>query len=375
MWPVMEDGATAFQLRDRQIRQVGIVGAGHVGSDLALAFARGLLGFQTVITLQDVSEDALSHAREQVERQVALQERDGRLTSAQARKLLASVHYTRELEPLKLANILIEAITEDPQLKIDLYKRLESICREDALLLSCSAHLQPEVIFAGLRQPRRALVARFGYPSEVHPAVELVPGPETSGLVMSFVELLLELIGKAPVVVASRYGHALAPVVEALLLAGCLAVERGWATPKQIDQVCRRALGAVIGPFELMNATGGAEAAGVALTEYQRFIMPWYHPSRLLQEQLRSGRPWRTLEPDETVELPPALYERLASWMVGAYFAAVSELVDAQLVDLSALDEALDLGLGLTPAFGLMNQMGLGAALRLVEHFASRIRA
>lgn len=359
----------AFQLRDRRIAQIAVVGAGNIGPDIAFDFVRALFPHRVPVVLVDAAEQALGPAQARLGGKVETLIATGQLGRADGESMLGLLSYTTHLEQIKQANLIMEAVTEDLQVKRSLYERLEAVCRADALLLSTSAHLQADALFPALRNPRRAAVARYAYPADRNPLVELAPGPSTSGLLLSFLELLYELIGKSPVVVRSRYGHALSPVAEGLLLAGCIAVERGWATVGQIDFVCRSQLGQALGPFNLLNASGALCAAEVAFGHYNVRLMPWFQAPRLLRDRLQSGAPWSTTLP-EGATLPSPLLEKLTSWMLGAYFAVTAELVDARLTDLTALDEAIGLGLAIRPPLSLMNEVGIEKALRLVERFA-----
>ena len=188
---------------------------------------------------------------------------------------------------------MIEAISEDLPAKREVLGQIEQLIRNDAILLSTSAHFEPRELFSGLRRPRQAAVARYGYPADSNPTVELVAGPGTSPVLMGFIELLYEQSGRAPIQVGSRFGHALSPSQTGCLLAACTIVERGWASVDQVDAAFRAVLGHPTGIFEGLDLRGGSRGAAVGLSHYGMRVGPWYRLPELLKHKTLSAEPWR----------------------------------------------------------------------------------
>ena len=176
---------------------------------------------------------------------------------------------------------MVEAISEDLPAKREVLGQIEQLIRNEAILLSTSAHFEPQELFSGLRRPRQAAVARYVYPADRNPTVELVAGPDTSSVLMGFVELLYEQSGRAPIQVGSRFGHALSPIADGLLLAACTMVQRGWATVDQVDAAFRAVLGHPTGIFEEFDLSGGNEGRGCGtepLRHASRAVVPPARP-------------------------------------------------------------------------------------------------
>jgi len=103
-----------------------------------------------------------------------------------------------------------------------------------------------------------------------------------------------ESIGKAPIKVKSRYGYAVNPIFEGVFLAAALTVEQGMATVKQADVMVQKALGMGVGPFTAHNLSGGNPLTQHGLNEMNTKIMPWYRSPKMLDDQVKSGKPWET---------------------------------------------------------------------------------
>jgi enoyl-CoA hydratase/carnithine racemase len=99
-------------------------------------------------------------------------------------------------------------------------------------------------------------------------------------------------------------------------------------------------------------------------------IMPWYRSPKILDDQVKSGKPWETAGKGEKVEYPPETYEAVSRRVIGAYFGMICEIVDSGISNIGDMELAMDVGLVLIPPFSMMNKMGVKKALELVEAYA-----
>lgn len=361
----------AYQLRDRRFTRVGVVGAGIIGPGVALHLAEFLGVHDVAVVVIDTSERALAGAKQRIRLTLDQRVAAGSLTSDKAQQIERSISLTTIRNQLEGASLVVEAISEDLPAKREVLGQIEQLIRNDAILLSTSAHFEPQELFSGLCRPRQAAVARYVHPADRNPTVELVAGPDTSPVLMGFIELLYEQSGRAPIQVASRFGHALSPIADGLLLAACTMVERGWASVDQVDATFRAVLGHPTGIFEEFDSSGGTRGAAVGLSHYGMRVGPWYHLPELLRHKALSAEPWRQGASESADALHGPAARQVADYLLGAYFSLACEVLDAQLIDLSDLQEALELGLGMRSAFALMNERGPVNALRLVEQFTA----
>jgi enoyl-CoA hydratase/3-hydroxyacyl-CoA dehydrogenase len=354
----------------QHLRLVGVVGSGQIGPDIALHFAKALHGQGTAIVVVDVAGDALERGRAKLEQKLARGRETGAFSEPDASAMARAVTFSTDFGLLRGAGLVVEAATEDIGVKRRIFATLEEVCGSSAVLASNSSHIEPERIFAELRDPARALVLHYFYPAERNPLVEIVAGHATAPGLVDALLSFYEGIGKIPIRVGSRYGYAVNPVFEGLFLAAALAVEEGLGTTREVDAAARRALGLGVGPFTAMNLTGGNPITDHALDEMRQRLGPWWRSPALLKSAMAARRPWDVPKRDEPVELPAAQEQRIADTMQGAYFGLVGEILDSGIVSLADLELAVETGLAMRAPFASMNQLGPDRALALVRSYA-----
>jgi enoyl-CoA hydratase/carnithine racemase len=179
-----------------------------------------------------------------------------------------------------------------------------------------------------------------------------------------------EFIGKVPIYVEGRYGYALNPIFEGIFLAAALIVEKGVASVKQADAIVQKALGMGVGPFTAHNLAGGNPLTQHGLMGMTSAIMPWYRSPKILDDQVKSGKPWETPGRGEKVDYSSETYEAVSNRVIGAYFGMACEIVGSGITNISDLDLGVDVGLVMNPPFGMMNKVGIKKSLELVEAYA-----
>ena len=359
----------SFRFGSRVINRIGIVGSGQIGPDIALHLAKALYREKVPVTVVDFLPGPPSPARgtRNASRKGRRRGRPGPF-GGRGCPPAPPLHNNDELRE---ADLVIEAATENLQVKRRIFEQLETLCAPRAILASNSSHIEPALIFENLKHPERALVIHYFFPAERNQLVEIVPGPTTDAELVQGAMTFYEEIGKVPIRVGSRYGYAVNPVFEGLFLAAALAVEEGLGSAKEVDAAARRALGLGVGPFTAMNLTGGNPITHHALDEMTSRIGPWFRSPRLMHDAIASGAPWDVPKRDEQVVLPPQREQRIADAMLGAYFGICGEIADSGIVSLSDLELAVEVGLAMRAPFTFMNELGVGRALELVEAYAA----
>ena len=359
-----------YRFSELALDRVGVVGSGNIGPDIALYFAKALHAHGVPVVVVDVAAEALERGRAKFEQKVAKGRESGAFTPEAAEAILAGTTFTTDYEQLRGAGLVVEAATENLEVKRRIFARLASVCGPTAILASNSSHLEPEEIFSGLARPERSLVIHYFFPAERNPLVEIVPGRATDCALTRRLLGLYEAIGKVPILVGSRYGYAVNPVFEGLFLAAALAVEEGLGTTREVDAVARRALGLGVGPFTAMNLTGGNPITSHALDQMTRFG-PWWRTPQLMKEAMASGRPWEVPRRDEKVDVPPDRQRRIGDAMRGAYFGLVGQILDTGIIGIADLELGVETGLVMKPPFEYMNELGVDRALALVRDYAA----
>ncbi|MFK7738782.1 MAG: 3-hydroxyacyl-CoA dehydrogenase/enoyl-CoA hydratase family protein [Planctomycetota bacterium] len=360
----------SFTHQGREIRKVAVIGSGQIGPDIALYFSKVLSPYGVETVVVDVSEDALAGGRKKLEKKVSKGVESGAFTAEQQTKMVGSVAWTTNYDDIKGADLVVEAATENKELKGKIFGMVEGLVADDAILCSNSSHLEPEVIFANSKSKGRTAVVHYFFPAERNLLVEVVPGKDTASATTQWLMSFYEGIGKVPIEVQSRYGYALDPVFEGLFYACALLAEKGVGTTKQIDVVCKRTFKMGVGSFTAMNLTGGNPITAVGLDNYTTKIGPYFKTPDSLKEKVEKKEPWDVPARGEKVDVPDDVANSVRDALMGAYFGLCGEIVDAGLVSVADFNMGLDVGLDMKPAFSFMNEVGTKKALELVQAYA-----
>lgn len=285
----------------RTITRVAVVGAGAMGSQIAMTVA--LSGRDA--GLHDVDPDAAGRAvtalRERLESQVARRRR----TRGEVDGALARLTVEEDLErAVRDADLVIEAVVERLDVKRDLFARLGTACPQHTILASNSSSIVPSRLADASGRPDRFCNIHFFNPALVMTGVEVVRGPETSDATMSTATTFVESLGKQPIVLEREiFGFVANRILNAVRDEAIRLHEGGYASVEAIDTACRTALGHPMGPFALMDLTGLDIGY---LTKQQRYADtgdPADLPSRSVTDLVeaghlgrKSGRGWYTYD-------------------------------------------------------------------------------
>jgi enoyl-CoA hydratase/3-hydroxyacyl-CoA dehydrogenase len=379
-WPIIpvfhfstiprEELLMAFTMFGRTIRKIGIIGSGNIGPDIALHFSQNLFSYGVPVVVVDIVQAALDAGSKKAESKMAKAAEKGIYKKEEADAIFKNMTFTTDYGKIADADFVIEAAFEKEDVKHKIFDQCQEACPKTAIFASNSSHMVPEEIFKKMKDKSRCLVIHYFYPAERNMLVEIVPGKDTDPTLVEYLMKLYEFIGKAPIKVKSRYGYAVDPIFEGLFEATALTVEKGLASVKQADVIVQKALGMGVGPFTAHNLAGGNPITQHGLSEMTTKIMPWYRSPKILDDQVKSGKTWETAARGEKVDYSPEVEEAVSKRVIGAYLGMVCEIVDSGIASVGDMELALDLGLAMTPPFGLMNKMGVKKALELVEAYA-----
>ncbi|MBI2264431.1 MAG: 3-hydroxyacyl-CoA dehydrogenase family protein, partial [Armatimonadetes bacterium] len=358
----LENKTTGYHFKSIRVSKLAIIGAGQIGPDIMLHFSKVFAKRGVSLVLVDIAEEAIRNARIKIEKKIQKGLETGAFKSTEAEYMKNSIHYTLSYSDIAGSDIVLEAATEDENIKDKIFKQVESLCDEKCLFLSNSSHMQPEVIFKNVSNRSRCLVTHYFFPAERNPVVELIPSAGTDQKLVEDLTGFYEAIGKVPIVVTSSYGYAIDPIFEGLCRTALLCLERGLGTEKEIDKVAMDTLGLGVGPFTALNLTGGNPITDHGLDEMGRKLMPWFKSPDKLKEAVRSGVRWQTAARGETIVVTPEKRGKIAHQFLGAYFGLASWIIDLGITTVHDLDMACELALVVKPPFTLMNEVGLDRA-------------
>lgn len=361
----------AFKYKSLSITKISVIGAGQIGPDIALHFAKSLSPFGVSVIVVDISPEALEKAKTKAHKKIQKGVEAGAFKPEQAEKMKNGLIFSSDYENVRGSELVIEAATEDENIKDKIFRQVESLTDDNCIYLSNSSHMQPEVIFRNIKNKSRCLVAHYFFPAEINPVVELVPGKETDTTLLNLLLGFYESIGKVPVKVKSSYGYAIDPIFEGICQTAIMCFEKGWGTEKEIDAAAMKALGQGIGPFTALNLTGGNPITAHGLDEMGKLVMPWFKTPKILHDKNQKKEAWNIAQRGEKVELSTEKEEKLVKEFQGAFFALASYILDIGIVDINDLNMACEMSLVIRPPFSFMNKMGINKAYDLVKNFCA----
>ena len=245
-----------------EVTTVGVLGAGTMGAGIAQVAAEAGLE----VLLHDQIAGATDRARERIGGFLARKVEKGQLTDAERSAAVDRLGTAAMMEGLAVADIVIEAIPEDLELKRDAFRRLDGVAGAEIILATNTSSLAVARIAEATTHPARVIGMHFFNPVPLMGLVEVIPGPMTDRAVTDSVALLARLLGKTPVVAADTPGFIVNRVQRAYYLEACRILEGGLSDVPAIDDAMR-GIGFRLGPFELADVVGTDVnlAAGMAI--------------------------------------------------------------------------------------------------------------
>jgi 3-hydroxybutyryl-CoA dehydrogenase len=265
---------------------LGVVGAGFMGSGIAESAARAGLG----VSLFEPDRAPLERSRAAIEGSLQKAVGRGKLTREDAADQLDRIAWVTDLDALAAADAVVEAVTEDLEVKRDLFRRLDALLPPDALLASNTSSI-PIAELAGVTdRPDRVLGLHFFSPVPVMRLVEVVAGLETSPDTIARAHALGSRLGKTPIQTKDRSGFVVNFLLVPYLLAAVRMYEDGFAGREDIDQGMVLGCGHPMGPLALCDFIGLDVVQAIAESLFEEFREAQYAPPPLVRRMVAAGR-------------------------------------------------------------------------------------
>ena len=268
------------------IDRVGVVGAGLMGSEIALVFA--LAGRD--VLLSDVSEDSLKRALDNLGKVLDKGSQRGFYPAEQKAPTLARIRTTTDLALYADRDLVIEAVFEDEKVKADTFRKLDAICAGACIIATNTSTISISGLAAYVKPARRShfLGTHFFSPVSRMKLVEVIPGLDTAPEIVEAAMAACKEAGKVPIRVKDVVGFAVNRILHAFMIEAVRLVEEGVATPEEIDLACKLGLGHPVGPFELSDAVTNSlslQAQEIMHAAYG----PRFLPRPLLKQMVQAG--------------------------------------------------------------------------------------
>jgi len=268
-----------------EIRTIGVIGAGTMGSGIAHVFARN--GYPVVLceVEQRFLDRGLGTIRKNLEREAA----KGKLTAEESQAALGRIAGVLDRERLAECDFVIEAATEKFEIKKEIFTDLDRIAREEIVLASNTSSISVTRLGNVTRRPDRVIGMHFFNPVPVMKLVEVIRGMATSQQTFEQVRDLARKLGKTPVEVNDAPGFVSNRVLMPLLNEAMYAVMEGVATAEAVDEVFKLGMAHPMGPLTLADFIGLDVCLDIMRVLQEGFGDPKYRPCPLLVRMVDAG--------------------------------------------------------------------------------------
>ncbi len=267
------------------IKRVGVLGCGLMGGGIAQVAATA--GYETIV--RDVSQQVWDKARAGIEKSLAKFVEKGKLSAADRDAALKRLRFTTATADLKSCDIVVEAVTEDLELKNSLWRELDALTGPDTIFASNTSSLTIAAMAAATKRPDRVVGLHFFNPVPLMPLVEVVRTVTTSEETFRRAFGFAKSLGKEPVAAKDNSGFIVNLLLVPYLLDAIRAVERGVGSVPDVDKAMQLGCGHPMGPLTLLDFVGLDTTYKIAEIMFAEYREQRYAPPPLLKRMVLAG--------------------------------------------------------------------------------------
>jgi 3-hydroxybutyryl-CoA dehydrogenase len=265
------------------IKNVFVIGAGTMGNGIAQVSAQA--GYNVIMS--DIKDEFVSRGMATIEKSLDRMIKKGTLQESEKAEIMSKIKTTTDTNDAKDADLVIEAAPEELELKVNIFKQLDAICKEDAILGTNTSSLPIGAIAAATGRPEKVIGIHFMNPVPMMKGVEVIPGRNTSEDVLEAAKEYVKSIDKEPCEARDYAGFIVSRLVDAIMNEAFWCVMDG-NKPEEVDKAVKLCLNHPMGPLELCDLAGADVVLHGLETMYDEFgerLMP----APLLKNMVRSG--------------------------------------------------------------------------------------
>ncbi len=270
-----------------EVKKICVLGAGLMGSGIAQVSAEAGLE----VTMRDIEERFVQNGFNIIKKNYERAISKGKMTKEQSEAVLARIKGFVDLgQAVQGADVVIEAVIENMDLKRQVYKELDRLCGKNTILASNTSGLSITEIASVTKRPEKVVGMHFFNPVPVMKLVELIKGQSTSAETFDLIKSLSEKMGKTPIAVNEAPGFAVNRILVPMINEAIFALQEGIASVEDIDKGMVLGANHPIGPLALADLVGLDTLLMVQENLYKEFGDSKYRPCPLLRKMVRAGQ-------------------------------------------------------------------------------------
>ncbi|WP_424494350.1 3-hydroxyacyl-CoA dehydrogenase family protein [Salinimicrobium sp. GXAS 041] len=269
------------------MKNIAVIGAGTMGNGIAHTFAQ--FGYKT--NLIDISEKSLEKGMQTISKNLDRMVSKEKISEDDKNNTLENITtFTSISEGAKNVDLVVEAATENVDLKLSIFKELDEVCSEDTVLASNTSSISITKIASAVSNPQRVIGMHFMNPVPVMKLVEIIRGYNTSDEVTKAIMDLSEKLNKVPVEVNDYPGFVANRILMPMINESIETLYNGVAGVQEIDTVMKLGMAHPMGPLQLADFIGLDVCLSILEVMYNGFKNPKYAPSPLLVNMVQAGK-------------------------------------------------------------------------------------
>ncbi len=269
------------------MKNIAVIGAGTMGNGIAHTFAQS--GFK--VQLIDISEASLKRGLDTIAKNLDRMVAKEKITEADKTATLENITlFTSISEGVKDASLVVEAATENVDLKLNIFKQLDEACGKDTILASNTSSISITQIAAVTSRPDKVIGMHFMNPVPIMKLVEIIRGYSTSDQVTNTIMELSKTLGKVPTEVNDYPGFVANRILMPMINESIETLYNNVAGVEEIDTVMKLGMAHPMGPLQLADFIGLDVCLSILNVMYDGFKNPKYAPCPLLVNMVRAGK-------------------------------------------------------------------------------------
>ena len=342
-------------------KSIAVIGAGTIGPDIAYYLKSEIPGLKLVLI--DINQDALDNAVTRIKKYAKKGLDKGKLSKTQSEDVKRNLIVSTDYDEIADCDWVLEAATEDLELKRKIFSQVESLVRADAIITSNSSSLPASKLFSHLEHPQRCTITHFFAPAFRNVVVELADWEKTERDVIMFLRWFFCVTGKLPMLTKDVLCFMLDRVFDNWCNEAALLLDI--ATPAQVDTVASDYVHA--GPFFVLNFANGNPIIRETNQLQSREEGEHYAPAKIFET---AGK-WETIKPGEKVDVDDVVASDIKDRLLGILFSQSVDILDREIGLSADLDSGCRLALGFKMGpLELMRDLGDQEVERILKKFS-----